>query len=193
MSVFGDRALVEEAGEGLVDRQVAHVAGGLGEEAGVEQVHHGVFRAAGVLVDGQPALGQFGVDRRVVVVRIDVAVHVPVGAHEGVHGVGFAPCVRAAFGAGGVQEAGVAFERRCAGGQEFGVVGQQDGQLGFGDRDDAAVVAVDHRDRRAPVALAADQPVAQAVGDGGPAQLALGQRCGDGALALLGRRAVELL
>ena len=191
VSVFGDRALIEESGERLVDRQVAHIARGLGEEAGVEQVHDGVLRAAGVLVDRQPAFGQLGADRRVVVVRIDVAVHVPVGAHEGVHGVGLAPRRAAAPGAVGVQEALVALQRRCAGGQEFGVVGQQHGQLGFGDRHDSAVVAVDYRDRRAPVALAADQPVAQAIGDGLAAEITLGERRRDGALAVLRGRAVE--
>ena len=42
---------------------------------------------------------------------------------------------------------------------------QLDRQLLVGHRDDPALVAVDDRDRRPPVALARDQPVAQAVVD----------------------------
>ena len=54
---------------------------------------------------------------------------------------------------------------RLAGGQELDVVGRQHRQLVVGDGHDAAPVAVDDRDRAAPEALAADQPVAQAVVD----------------------------
>ena len=44
-------------------------------------------------------------------------------------------------------------------------VGQQDRQVLLRHRHQAAAIAVDHRDRRAPVALAGEQPVAQAVVD----------------------------
>ena len=44
-------------------------------------------------------------------------------------------------------------------------LGQLDRELVLGHGDDPAVLAVDDRDRRAPVALAGDQPVAQAVVD----------------------------
>ncbi len=62
-------------------------------------------------------------------------------------------------------EAGVPRQRVALAAGELDVVGQLDRQLGLRHRHDAAGVAVDDRDRRAPVALARDQPVAQAVGD----------------------------
>ena len=52
--------------------------------------------------------------------------------------------------------------------------------------------AVDDRDRRAPVALAADQPVAQAVGDRRLALALLLQRGDDPPSALVGRQPAEL-
>lgn len=48
---------------------------------------------------------------------------------------------------------------------EGGVVWQQHQRLVLRQRHGAAVVAVDHRDRAAPVTLARDQPVAQAEVD----------------------------
>ena len=52
-------------------------------------------------------------------------------------------------------------------------LGELDRELVVGHRHHAAVVAVDDRDRAAPVALAGEQPVAQAVVDRGLAELAL--------------------
>ena len=52
-------------------------------------------------------------------------------------------------------------------------------------------LAVDDRDRRAPVALAADQPVAQAVGDRRLGPAALGQPGDDRRAALVGRHPAE--
>ena len=46
------------------------------------------------------------------------------------------------------------------------ILRQQHRQLIVRHRHDAAFLAIEHRDRRAPVALAADAPVAQAVVDG---------------------------
>jgi hypothetical protein len=48
---------------------------------------------------------------------------------------------------------------------------------------------VDDRDRRAPVALAADQPVAQAIRDGGPALARALEVADDPPAALVGRQA----
>ncbi len=48
-------------------------------------------------------------------------------------------------------------------GHELYIVGQQYRQLILWNGDGAAVLAVDNRDRRPPITLAADQPVAQAV------------------------------
>ena len=90
-AVFGDRALVKQAGERLVNLKNAHVARSFGEKARIKQMHHSVLSAAGVLIDRQPVTRQTGIDWGEVIVRIDVSVHVPVGTHECVHRVGLAP------------------------------------------------------------------------------------------------------
>ena len=63
-------------------------------------------------------------------------------------------------------------------------LGELDRELVVGDRDQPAVAAVDDRDRAAPVALAREQPVAEAVVDGGLAQASLGERRDDRPLRL---------
>ena len=119
---------------------------------------------------------QLAAERPLVVVRVDVAHLVPRRAHERVHRVGLAPRRLAADRAGRVQEALVIRQRRFAGRAELGVFRQQHRQVLLGHRHDAVGLAVDDRDRRAPVALARDQPVAQAVGDGAAAEAAAPRR-----------------
>ena len=69
--------------------------------------------------------------------------------------------------------------------------GRQDRQILVGHRHDAAVRAVDHRDGRAPVALAADQPVAQPVVDRALADAAVRQPVGHVGLRRVAGRAGE--
>ena len=99
--------------------------------------------------------------------RREVAEPVPARVDEGVHRVGLAPGRAAALGAGGVDERRVGLERVLAAAGVVDRVGQPHRQLVERDRHDAVRVAVDDRDRRAPVALAADQPVAEPVVDRG--------------------------
>ena len=83
-------------------------------------------------------------------------------------------------------------ERRLARRQELDVVWELDGELVLGHGHDAAGVAVDDRDRRAPVALARDQPVAQAVLHRGSAPAVGVEVRGDRGLRLFRWRPVEL-
>ena len=80
---------------------------------------------------------------------------------------------------------------RLARRQELGVVWQQHRQLVLGHRHGAALVAVDDRDRRTPVALARDQPVAHPVLDGPAAPALLLYEIGNPLLALGAGQAVE--
>ena len=78
-------------------------------------------------------------------------------------------------------------ERRLALRLEVLDVGQQHGQLVVRHRDDPADVAVDDRDRAAPVALPREAPVPQPEVDGEPAA-SLGLEPLDDPAAALGRR-----
>src|SRR3990172_4930888 len=164
-----DLPLVEQPQERLVAVDDTQVAGDLPEEAGVEQVHDGVLCAAGVLVHGQPGLCALRVDGPGIVARAEVADKVPVGVHEGVHGVRLAAGGAPAAWGGPLHEPFVAGQGRLAGRLELRVLRQEHGELVLRNGDGAALLAVDDRDGRAPVALAGDQPIADAVRDGAPA------------------------
>ena len=114
--------------------------------------------AAGVLVDGHPVSRPF-VDHRVVAVRAGVACEVPGRFDERVEGIGLAPRILAALRTLDVDELRHVPEWRSVPG-ELHVFGQHDGQVLLGHRHGVAIVAVDDRDRRAPVALPGDSPVA---------------------------------
>ena len=158
-----DHALAQQVRERLVEVDHAEVAGDLGPETTVEQVQNRVLDAADVLVDRHVVVDLGAVKRRGVVVRVGVAHVVPRGARERVHRVGLAVRGLAALGAGALIELLAVLERLARG--DVDVHGQRDGEVFLVDRDDAAVVAVHHGDGVAPVALAADQPVAQAEVD----------------------------
>ena len=175
-------ALAQQVREGLVEVEQAAVAQHLGKEAAVEQVQDGVLNAADVLIDRHPSVSLFRIEGRVHVVRVGVAHVVPAGAREGVHGVGLALGRAAANRAGGVHEPGMGGQR-LAGGQ-VDVLGQAHGQIFLGHGHHAALLAVDSGDGVAPVALAADKPVAQAKLHGALAATHLFQRGHDGCFAL---------
>ena len=138
----------------------------LAEEARVHQVQDRVLDAADVLVDGHPRADDRGVPRGVVVGGVAVAQEVPGRVDEGVHRVGLAPGGAAAGRAGGVDPVLGGGERRagpwaCS----RSTSGSTTGSSSSGTGTMPARRAVDDRDRAAPVALARDQPVAQAVVD----------------------------
>ena len=139
-------------------------------EARIDEVQDGVLHAADVLVDGEPVVRLRRIEGCGRVLRVGVAVEVPTGIDEGVHGVGLAARRATADRAGGVDEIGDAAQRRAALLRDLHLRGKQHGKRALGQRDHAAgrdsrvaVGAVDHGDRRAPVALAADAPVLQAI------------------------------
>mmetsp|Transcript_14221 Transcript_14221/g.38965 ORF Transcript_14221/g.38965 Transcript_14221/m.38965 type:complete len:879 (+) Transcript_14221:447-3083(+) len=165
-------ALRQQLLEGLGHVHQLQVAHHLGPEARVQQMQDGVLDAADVLVHAAPAgdglvgshpVLRAGADHRVVVGRVAVAHEVPGRIDEGVHRVRLALGRLAALRAAHVQEAGMLVQRVAAAVGDQ-VLGQRDGQILLGHGHDAAVIAVDDRDGRAPVALAADAPVAQAPG-----------------------------
>ena len=151
--------------ERLVEVDIAHIAERLGDKARVEKVHTSVFRAADVLVYGQHFVDILAVERLIVVVRVGIAQVVPTRANERVESVGVAARGSAAHRASHVHKLFALTERRFAVGREIDVVGKFDGQILFGNGNRAAVVAMDNRDRRAPVTLTGNRPVAQAVVD----------------------------
>src|SRR5919107_5184979 len=104
-------------------------------------MQYGVLDATGVLVDGEPFLPPFGVERPRIVVRREVTVPVPRGVHEGIHGVRLASGRTAAAGTFGVVEGRIELQWRFACGHELRFVREEDGEVFFGD--DPALVAED--------------------------------------------------
>ena len=77
-------------------------------------MQNGVLNAADVLVDLEPVTDLGRIERQGIVVRVAVAIEVPGGIDEGVHGIGFAPRRASALRAVHVDELGHFFERRTA-------------------------------------------------------------------------------
>ena len=119
--------------------------------------------AADVLVDRHVVAGGRDVDRARLLVRVAKTQEVPRRVDEGVHRVGLAQSRAATDRAGRLQEPLVEAQRRLACRAELDVLGKQDRELVDGDGHDPVVGAVHDGDRAAPVSLAADQPVPQAV------------------------------
>ena len=114
---------------------------------------------------------------------VDVAQEVPQEESTNVSIVRLARALLAALRARHVQPLRVGGERRHALRPVVLDLGQQHRQLVFRHGDDAAVVAVDDRDRGAPVALPREAPVAEAIRDRGLGLPVLPQGVDDRGLA----------
>ena len=145
--------------------------------------------AADVLVNVLPVGGVFGRDHAAAVVGRHVAEEVPAGFDEGVHGVGFAPRGLAV----GVSRLviGRVFGERAAAAVRDDVLRQDDGQVAVVHRQVAPCGVVNDGDGAAPVALAADAPVAQAVLGFFFARAAFAERRADGVEGLREVEAVK--
>src|SRR6476660_858090 len=107
--------------------------------------------------DWMPVVGDLRRGRRLLVPRVGEAQEVPGRVDEGVHGVGLAPRRTCAARARNVLPGRMAVER-IARSVEGDVFRQRDRQIFFGHRQDAAFLAVDDRDRAAPIALTRNAP-----------------------------------
>src|SRR5277367_961947 len=164
-AVLDDHALGEEALYGLVVLDEAEVAHHLRPEARIAEVQDRVLDAADVLIDGEPVFCSFRIEWTLVVLRARVAVEVPRRIDEGVHRVCLAARWAAAFWTRRVQKFRDFTQRRAALLRDLDIVGQQHWQLVVRNGNDAVLLAVKHRNGRAPVALATYAPVFQAKGD----------------------------
>ncbi len=209
-----DVALVEQAMKRLERADMAQVEQDLVPEAGVQQVQHGVLDATDIQVDtagvafvlgAHPVLLDLGIDEGIGVGRIEVAQLVPARPRPLGHDVDFATVGGRAVAEVefDVEPLGGACQRRHrigdvvvgvhGGRTEVFEFGQRDRELVVGDGMRATLGVVDDRERLAPVALAGEQPVTQAVGDGRFAR-SLRLEPGGGAFLGLGhvRDAVEI-
>ncbi len=129
-------------------------------------MQNGVLHAADVLIDLEPVSDLRRIERHAIVVRVAVTIEIPGRIDEGVHGVGLAARRAGAARTLDVHEVGHFLERRAAGTSELHVQRQHHGQFALGHRDHAAARTVDHRNGRAPVALARHAPVFDTKRDG---------------------------
>ena len=120
---------------------------------------------ADVLVHRHPVLGRPALEHAPVVGGRAVAEEVPGRLDERVHRVGVAPGLAAAGRTARVDEARHPRQRRPALPADLHVLGQHHREVLLPLRHHAARVAVEDRDRSAPVALATDAPVPETVVD----------------------------
>ena len=154
---------VKSAAKGSAHAQIAAILHGAGEEARIEQVQDRVLDAADILVDGQPVIGRSSRSSGSLRMRRAEAGEIPGAVDESVAGVGFARGRAAAAWALDVLPVRMPVER-VARLVEGDIGWQPHRQILVRHGHDAALRAMDHRDRAAPIALARDAPIAQAEG-----------------------------
>ncbi len=152
----------------------------------------GVLDAAAIEIDRAPICDFLRIERQRVVVRVREPVEVPRGIDEGVHGVGLALGRAATLRTFHVHEFRNRSQRRIATAGEFGHLRQFHRQLFIRHRHQAVGRTMDHRDRRAPVALPRNPPVLQAVLHCAVTDAALFRVPGHGLERLFGRQPVKL-
>ena len=156
---------MNERSERLVKIEVTHITECLTEETCIEKVHRRVLRTADVLVDRAHLIDEFSVERFLIVLVIRVTELIPGRINEGIHGIRITLCGSAALRTCGVHELVALRKRRFSIRTEFYVVGEKYRELIIRYRNDAALFAVNDRDRCSPVTLTGDQPVTKSVVD----------------------------
>ena len=160
-------ALVEELLERLFGVDKADVVEDFVPEACIEEMEHGVFRAADIEIDGHPVFFVGFAERGFVVIGVDIAEIVPAGASPLGHGVGFAGHIADIEPFCDVGERGFA----CSGGRVALNFGEHERELLFGKRMMLVVFVPEDGERLAPVTLARKEPVAELVVDGSLADM----------------------
>src|SRR6266850_7477592 len=113
----------------------------------------GVLHAADILIDRHPIVGSSPLERTLAALWAAEAHVVPGRVDEGVERIGLAPRGLAAARAGHVLPGRMVLQR-IARPVEGDVVWKRDRQRLLWHRNDTAAIAVDHRNRTAPIALA---------------------------------------
>ena len=172
-----DHPLVDQLEERLLRGNQPEIKEHLVPEPGVEQMEHRVFRAADVEIDRHPVAFLRRIPRGIRIFRVDVAQIVPAGASPLRHRVGFAAAAAAGDRIHVVDPVFRLRQRRLPGSGGFEVrhLRQIHRQFGIVDQFDRTILVVDDRERFAPVALAAEKPVAQLVFDRLAAEAARGE------------------
>ncbi|EJX03854.1 hypothetical protein EVA_08040 [gut metagenome] len=153
-------------------------------------MHAGVFDTADVLIHRHPVVIAFVDHGRIAVMRA-IALEVPGAVDEGIHRIGFTLGIAAALRTFHFEE-GFALRERIAGTVRNQVFGENDREIFFRHRNGTAAWAVDHRDRRTPVALTGHTPVAKTEFDFFLSQTATLQFGSDGVNRFMNIEAVKL-
>jgi len=112
---------------------------------------------------GKPMRDRRNVERSGVALRAHVTIEIPGRIDERIHRVGLAFGRVAALGTRDVQELGAIAQWRVSRAGDLDIQRQDHGQLRLRHRYDAARLAMDHRNRRAPIALPRHSPILQAI------------------------------
>ena len=193
-AIPNDQPVLPEAHVRLLERNVAEVVQRHGDEPRVQEVQHRVLLPTDVHVHRKPAVRTRRIGRSVVEVRARIPQEIPRAIEERVGYVGFPTRFASAGRTCGKVERCVLGERGDSVVPRLEVlqVRQYDRKVLLGHRDRPARIAVQDRNRRAPVALARDAPVVEAVVHPGFGEPALSQPVNDLRRAFGRQEAAEL-
>ncbi len=128
-------------------------------------MQHGVLGTADIDIYRQPLVNLLTRGKNLTVHWIRETEIVPRRAHECIHGIAFALGCGTALWTLAVTEALGIIEGRFTGRLKIDIQRQFYRQIGFRNRHFSANITIDDRDRRAPIALPRDQPIAQTIID----------------------------
>src|SRR5690349_20437973 len=123
-----------------------------------------MLHAANILIDREPARDLFRGEGPALVARVAVAIKIPGRIDERIHRVALASPLPATLWAPRMDEGFDLFERRSTRARDLYIERQQHRQIFLGHRHDAARLAVNHRNRSAPIALPRDAPIFNSIG-----------------------------
>ncbi len=149
--------------ERLFKLQMPEIVQHLCYEPRIQQVRASMLRSADITIDGQHFIDRSLIERRVGIVRVRITQIVPRRAHESIERIGLAAGGLAADRTYRLDKLRTARERRFAVGREIDAVRKLHGQILFGHGHCAAMLAVYHRNGRAPISLTRHRPIAHAI------------------------------
>src|SRR6267378_1220920 len=133
----------------------------LAPEPRIQQVQNRMRDPANILVNRKPVRRLRRIKRSLIIVGIAVPVEIPRRIHKRIHRVRFTPSRPSALRALHIHKLRIRRQRRFPFARQLWIRRQQHRQILVGHRHQSILLAINHRDRRAPISLPRNSPIPQ--------------------------------